>query len=72
MFGREFLRYDLRNLRVQCYFCNINCGGNGSAYYRNMVEEVGQQSVDQLFIDKNKIVKSTDHNLQLMIEYEKL
>ena len=67
-----FLRYDLRNLRVQDYYCNINLGGNGSEYYRRMVLEVGQDKVDQLFQDKNKIVKGHDHNLQLLTEYEKL
>jgi hypothetical protein len=53
-----FLRYDLRNLRVQCYFCNINLGGNGTAFYRRLVEDEGQEYVDQLFRDKQKIVKA--------------
>ncbi len=67
-----FLRYDLRNLRIQDYYCNINLGGNGSAYYRAMVDEVGQEAVDQLFKDKEKTVKATDHIIQLLAEYEKL
>lgn len=53
-----FLRYDLRNLRVQCYFCNINLGGNGSSYYKNLVEEKGQEYVDQIFKDKNISIKA--------------
>lgn len=52
------LRYDLRNLRVQCYNCNINLGGNGAEYYRRMVKEVGKKAVEQLFIDKQKTVKA--------------
>lgn len=67
-----FLRYDLRNLRIQDYYCNINLGGNGSVFYRNMVEEVGQEAVDQLFADKNKVVKGYDHALKLLAEYEKI
>lgn len=67
-----FLRHDLRNLRIQDYYCNINLGGNGAQFYKNMVEEVGQTAVDQLFIDKNKVVKATDYNFQLLSEYEKL
>lgn len=67
-----FLRYDLRNLRVQCYGCNINGGGMGAMYYKKLVEEMGQSHVDQIFIDKNKIVKTTDHVLLLISEYEKL
>ena len=53
-----FLRYDLRNLRIQDYFCNINQGGNGAEFYKRMVEEVGQKTVDEIFKDKQKVVKA--------------
>lgn len=53
-----FLRYDLRNLRIQDYYCNINLGGNGAEFYKKLVEENGQEYVDQLFRDKQKIVKA--------------
>lgn len=53
-----FLRYDLRNLRVCCYYCNVNLGGNGSMYYKMLVEESGQDYVDQLFKDKNVTIKA--------------
>lgn len=53
-----FLRYDLRNLRPQCYFCNINLGGNGAAFYQRLVETEGQAYVDQLFLDRNTVVKA--------------
>jgi hypothetical protein len=56
--GGAFLRYDLRNLRIQCYHCNINLGGNGSFFYKNLVEEKGQDYVDQIFKDKHKTVKA--------------
>ena len=52
-----YLRYDLRNLRPQCYYCNINLGGNGSAYYRRMVLDNGQEYVDVLFRDKDTVTK---------------
>jgi len=67
-----YLRYDLRNLRIQCYNCNINCGGNGAMYYKRLVEENGQEFVDQLFKDKEKTVKAYDHYLFLLEEYKKL
>ncbi len=67
-----FLRYDLRNLRIQCYHCNINLGGNGAEYYQRMVTEVGQRKVNQLFKDKQKSVKATDHYAKLITEYELL
>lgn len=52
------LRYDLRNLRIQDYFCNINLGGNGAEYYKRLVETEGQEYVDQLFIDKQVSIKT--------------
>lgn len=53
-----FLRYDLRNLRIQCYHCNINGGGQGAEYYKRLVEEMGQEHVDQIFRDKNISIKA--------------
>ena len=52
------LRYDLRNLRPQCYFCNIHAGGNGAEFYKRLVQKEGQDYVDKLFIDKNKTIKA--------------
>ena len=68
-----FLRYDLRNLASQCYNCNINLGGNGTAYYRNMAENNGQEFVDQIFKDKQKVIKADAIFYQDKIdEYTKL
>lgn len=66
-----FLRYDLRNLRIQDYFCNINLGGNGAVFYKNLVEEKGQGYVDELFRDKNVIIKADEFwYLEKIEEYE--
>ncbi len=65
-----FLRYDLRNLRVCCYNCNINLGGNGSSYYKHLLEEEGQEYIDQLFRDKQRIVKAMDHYTELYEKYK--
>lgn len=68
-----YLRYDLRNLRPQCYRCNISLSGNGSLFYRHMVEEEGQEYVDGIFRDKNRIVKADKYFYQALIdEYEPL
>src|SRR3990167_9039990 len=65
------LRYDLRNLRPQCYNCNINLGGNGATFYRKMVEEVGQKAVDEIFKIKNEIHKWSLQDYENKIkEYE--
>jgi 5-methylcytosine-specific restriction endonuclease McrA len=67
------LRYDLRNLRPQCYNCNINAGGQGAIFYKRMVEREGQAYVDKIFQDKQKTVKCDILFLQGLIrEYEDL
>lgn len=67
-----FLKYDLRNLRPQCYHDNINLGGAGATYYRRLLETEGQEYVDQLFEDKNKVIKAYDHYEKLLEEYKSL
>lgn len=64
------LKYDLRNLKIQCFHCNINLGGNGAEYYRRMVKLHGQKYVDKLFQDKNKSVKAYDYYLELLEKYK--
>jgi hypothetical protein len=53
-----FLRYDFRNLRIQCYMCNINGGGQGALFYKRLVETEGQEYVDKLFQDKHVSIKA--------------
>lgn len=66
-----YLRYDLRNLRWQCYYDNINLGGNGSMFYRKLVEENGQEYVDQIFADKLRQTKETrEFYTNLIAEYQ--
>ena len=47
--GGLSLYFHEQNVHAQCYRCNINLGGNGSEYYRRMVERFGQEVVDELF-----------------------
>lgn len=68
----SFLKYDLRNLRVQCMACNVWRGGNGAIFYRNMVAREGQEYVDTLFIDKQKSIKAYDYFLELLDKYKKM
>jgi len=43
------LKYALENLRLQCYHCNINLGGNGGEFYRRLEQEIGKDAVEDLF-----------------------
>ena len=58
--GGASLRYHLSNLRPQCYYCNINLGGNGSQFYKNLVERESQEYVDNLFKIKNQTTIKAD------------
>lgn len=42
------LRYDLNNLRPQCYNCNINKSGNWPAFERRLIAENGAAFVTRL------------------------
>lgn len=63
-----FLRYDLRNLRWQCMRCNVHGGGQGAIFYKRLVETEGQEYVDTLFQDKQKIVKADAQFYEDLIE----
>ncbi len=65
-----YLKYDLRVLRPQCYRCNINFGGNGAVFYKKVLEEIGEEEMQKLEQDRNKIVNAKDHYLKLIEEYE--
>jgi len=67
-----FLKYDLRVLRPQCYFCNINCGGKGADFWLKMWEEKGADYMNQLLADRKVTVKAMDFYLELLKKYENL
>lgn len=66
--GGALLRYNLDNLRWQCYYDNINLGGNGSEFYPRLVKEIGQERVDALFALKGKSVKADAFFYQSLID----
>lgn len=68
--GGAYLRYNIDNLRLQCYYCNINLGGNGAVFYKKLLEEKGQQHIDTLFQLKEKTTNALDHYKVLLEEYK--
>lgn len=70
--GGALLRYNLDNLRIQCYYDNINLGGNGAIFYKRLIEEKGQKHIDKLFALKNETTKALDHYKTLLEEYKNL
>lgn len=68
-----YLRFDLDNLRVCCYHCNINLGGYGAMFYRNLLEEKGKKYVDNIFKKIVMNVKVGDEYYENKIrEYEEI
>jgi hypothetical protein len=66
------LKYDLRVLRPQCYNCNINKGGMGADFYKRMLSEIGQEEMDKLQVERQKLVNAYDHYIKLLAEYKTL
>lgn len=64
-------KYNLDNLRFQCYKCNINWGGMGSEFRRRLIEENGEAYVtDFERQDSQTIVNARDHYLLLIEQYK--
>lgn len=50
---KAHMKYEIRNLRITCYHCNINLGGNGSYFAKQLRDDHGQEYLDTLY-DLNK------------------
>jgi len=62
------LKYELKILRITCYNCNINLGGNGAVFYKRMVEENGQAYMDELEAMKGLTIPNRKAYYQSLIE----
>lgn len=63
-------RWDVKNLRVQCQYCNRTLNGNYEVYTRKITNELGEQGVQelkQLALSGNKV--STTQIKQMLKEY---
>lgn len=69
-----YLRFNLRNLRITCYKCNVQLGGNGIEFYPRMVAEMGQGEVDELKrISRQVLIKAdAPWYLEQIASYEAL
>lgn len=52
------LSYDLKNLRPQCYRCNIHLSGNWVEFERRLIEDCGEKYVNELK-ERNNLTKRT-------------
>jgi len=62
------LRFDDRNVHVQCVGCNMFKSGAMDEYARFMVKTYGSEILDELAVLKNKKVKFSIFDYQEMID----
>lgn len=69
------VRYDLKNLEICCYNCNINKSGNTLQFRLNLIRDHGEAYVDELWTrnagTKGKVY-TADWFRDKISEYEKL
>jgi hypothetical protein len=69
------LRYDIRNLRPQCFNCNINLGGNSYEYGKALIKAYGKKYVKDLE-ELNAMTKGQSYGKDWIIakidEYQKI
>ena len=56
--------FDERGVHAQCYNCNVNLKGNWPEYMRYMIEDYGQEVVDELLHLKKQVRKYTPSDLE--------
>jgi hypothetical protein len=68
-----FLRYDLRNVWIQCSTCNLYRSGAGAEYTRALEKKFSTKFVDKLIADKQVEIKlDLDYLEKLTAYYESL
>jgi len=60
--------FDDRQVRVQCYACNICRAGEQFIFGQKLREEVGEKVFSQILKSKNKVVKYSKKDYERMIQ----
>lgn len=64
-----FLRYDLRNVWVQCATCNLFRNGAGAEYTIALQKKFGNEFVEQILADKQVSIKLDVEYIEKLTEY---
>lgn len=62
------LYFDETNVHCQCYYCNINLGGNGAVYASNFIKQYGKRKFDALMKKRHEEKIYTIENYQSLIK----
>jgi hypothetical protein len=66
------VRFDERNVHLQCEHCNTYLSGNLIEYQRNLIHKIGIENYQQLEAEARKTRKFTKDELkEIMAEYKK-
>jgi hypothetical protein len=65
------IQYDERNIHSQCPRCNRYMSGNIHAYFINMEQRYGRETVDELLSFRGQTKKWTDEEIEELTEYYK-
>lgn len=63
------LRFSETNCNAQCRSCNRFDEGNMIGYNLGMIKKYGQQTVDLLIVNKNKVNKISDTEYKILIKH---
>lgn len=64
-----FLRYDLRNVWVQCATCNLYRNGAGAEYTRALEKKFSTKFVDKILADKQVSIKLDVAYIEALTSY---
>lgn len=64
-----FLRFDLRNVHVQCSTCNLFRNGAGAEYTRALEKKYSTEFVDKIIADKNVDIKFDVDYIEQLTDY---
>lgn len=65
----QYTRWDLDNLRPQCFYCNMRKKGNSHVYRRRLVKEIGEARVLVVESLAEGLFKEKDEWIQERIDY---
>ena len=71
--GGLSLYFHEKNVHAQCYYCNINLGGNGAIYATKFIEKYGQEEFDEILrLQHQGFKKYSIEEYQELIEIYKI
>jgi hypothetical protein len=68
--GNSALRFDDKNIHVQCYRCNVELSSNQSAYREALIKKIGIDEVERLETTKNTKLWTVEELKEIIKTYK--